>query len=70
MIDTNGFNIIQAEANKAKSFAMSGQWLNVFRVKQSTGTAIYAHTSNFDYYNVLAKMESIYPDSLMVSGRS
>ena len=68
MIDTNGFNIIQEEANKSKQFIMMGEWMNAFDARQRTATAVYDQTIQVDFYNVLEKRRTPRPDSLLAQG--
>ena len=68
MIDINGFNIIQEEAYKSKQFIMIGEWGFAYNARQRTATAVYDHTIQVDFYNVLEKRRTPRPDSLLAQG--
>ena len=59
MIDTNGFNEIEAAANKAKKFLREGTWHVASEWIGWVQFIIREKTSNIDVYNILNKVKPL-----------
>ena len=56
MVDTNGYNIIQDTAQKAKDYMDKNQWLDAYKMTGYTQHTIRKQTSNINSYNILTKL--------------
>ena len=56
MIDTNGFNVIQKGADKAKALALANQWLDAGKYSRLTLSDVYSQTTRIDFFNILTKV--------------
>ena len=63
MVDTNGFNKIQAAANKTKTFVKDGTWDIADQGRGWTQYIIRREISNINFYNVLKKVKPRYLQS-------
>ena len=60
MVDTNGFNKIQAAAEKAKTFFKEGTWNTAYKWVGLVQFIIRRELSNIDTYNILNEVKPLY----------